>query len=409
VQETSPYNTWHRSPKDVPPATTNSASPSPANGAPQQQLQPQKRPAESHPQPALPPPTTPSGQAVAGPHVAGKPIEAGQIVARIGGEVVLAGELLWDANRILEMNAGKFPPSELENLRRELMRKQLVGRMGLADTKILYGQVRNTAPAEALDKIRENLAEPFEEEILPRLMEFTKTASRAELEAHLRKNGSSIDQQRRAFIEREIAKSWLGEQINRNPEITHADMLAYYQEHIADYTFPDRVRWEELSVRYDRVDGGQAAARQLIAEMGNEVLQHMQGRGGRPWADVAKEKSHGFTAFEGGQHDWTTRGSLKDKQVDEVLFSLPVGALSPILESPDGLSIVRVIERQKAGRTPFADTQAEIRKTLRMSEVDRQIQEYLGKLRRQTKVWTIFTGDTTAAALVPSGDEPARR
>ena len=43
---------------------------------------------------------------------------------------------------------------------------------------------------------------------------------------------------------------------------------------------------------------------------------------------------------------------------------LPIGSLSPILESETGLHIIRVVERRQAGRTPFLDVQNEIRKKM---------------------------------------------
>ena len=48
--------------------------------------------------------------------------------------------------------------------------------------------------------------------------------------------------------------------------------------------------------------------------MGNEVWQ--RGDGQRPvrgpaFAEVAKAKSDGFTAKDGGVHDWTTKGALQ--------------------------------------------------------------------------------------------------
>ena len=61
-----------------------------------------------------------------------------------------------------------------------------------------------------------------------------------------------------------------------------------------------------------------------IAHMGNEVWQRGTAGGvrGPAFAEVAKAKSDGFTAKEGGQHDWTTKGALKAAAIDQALFSL---------------------------------------------------------------------------------------
>ena len=69
-------------------------------------------------------------------------------------------------------------------------------------------------------------------------------------------------------------------------------------------------------------------------------------RMGAPFPEIARSGSDGVTASDGGARDWTTQGSLVSKKLDEALFGLPVGELSPILEDEYGLHIVRVTERE---------------------------------------------------------------
>src|SRR5206468_1856648 len=98
---------------------------------------------------------------------------------------------------------------------------------------------------------------------------------------------------------------------------------------------------------------------QLIADMGNGVLR------GTPLAEVAKVRSQGATAGKGGQWEWTAQGSLRSTVLDRAIFSLPVGAMSQIVEDDDGYHIVRVLQRKAGGRTPFLEAQVEIKKQLR--------------------------------------------
>jgi parvulin-like peptidyl-prolyl isomerase len=143
----------------------------------------------------------------------------------------------------------------------------------------------------------------------------------------------------------------------------------------------------------------------MLATMGNEVLAQ------RPFADVAREKSDGPTARDGGIFDWTSQGSLASKRLDEAVFSLPVGQLSAIIEDetslnmPDrqSLHIVRVLERIEAGQTPFLEAQVSIRQALLEERRKKASDEYLTKLRERTPVWTIFDDEPAA-----DGDANAR-
>ena len=142
--------------------------------------------------------------------------------------------------------------------------------------------------------------------------------------------------------------------------------------------------------------------------MGNEILA------GKPLADVARARSEGPTASQGGLFDWTNEGSLASKRLDEAIFSLPVGQLSAIIEdepSPNladqgALHIVRVVERKEAGRTPFLEAQVGIRETLVAERQRKATDDYLGKLRERTPVWSVFDADSGGTAQSMTASRP---
>ena len=120
---------------------------------------------------------------------------------------------------------------------------------------------------------------------------------------------------------------------------------------------------------------------------------------GAPFDQLARVHSKGPTAQKGGLRDWTSRGSLVSKKLDNALFGLPVGQLSPILEDDGKLHIIRVLERTEAGREAFVDAQVAIREKVQQKRRSKVIEEYLGKLRRETRVTTVFDEDPPEANL----------
>lgn len=330
----------------------------------------------------------PSGQAASqpGPHV--QPIPGGQIIARVGSEVILAGDILPRINEALERMGNQVPDGELERARRVLLQRELAPFIKI---KVLYLDARRKIPAENFPQVEEKLDAHFDQVFLPLMMKDTGASSRAELDEKLRKYGASLAEQKRQFMERTLASQWLRQQIQFDREISHDAMLAYYHEHLADYEFEAKARWEEIMVRFDRAPSKSAAYR-TIAELGNRVFQ------GAPFADVAKAASQGVTAAKGGQWDWTTRGALVSRTLNQALFTLPVGQLSQIIESQEGFHIIRVIERRDAGRVPFEEAQVEIRTTLQKEDVQRQQEVYLARIRKQIPVWTIFDDEPAAQA-----------
>lgn len=251
------------------------------------------------------------------------------------------------------------------------------------ESLIVYVDACRTIPDDRLPEIEKKVNDAFDQQQLPRLVKDAGVANGIEYDQLLRSRGQSLDRIRKTFFERALAQQWIQQKVVNDGEIPHAEMISWYQNHLAEYDYPAKARFEQLTVK---VTAGRprGQAWNTLAAMGNEVMQ------GKPFADVARARSEGPTAALGGAYEWTTKGSLVSKVVDEAVFTLPIGQLSAILDDESALHIVRVIERTEAGRTPFIEAQVGIRTTLQDERRKKQMDEYLATVRDRTPVWTIF-------------------
>ena len=147
-----------------------------------------------------------------------------------------------------------------------------------------------------------------------------------------------MDKEKRAFIERQIAMYWVHEQAKNEKEPSHKEMVEFYQKYAAKYEHPASVRWEQILIRFNKYPS-KADAYRALAAAGNRILN------GESFISVAMEVSDGATANHGGMQPWTIKGNLSSEVIDQALFTLPIGQLSPILEDGRSFQIVRVIER----------------------------------------------------------------
>jgi parvulin-like peptidyl-prolyl isomerase len=322
--------------------------------------------------------STPTQAASVEPGMA--PCEGAQILARVGSEIILGADLAGPVNEMIAMNKDKIPADQLELAREQLTRRLLDSRI---ETKLAYQDAKRQLPAEAVTRVEKNIADAFDREEIEKLMKRVGAASRQELDVKLQSLGSSLEIKRRAFVEQMLAQQWIRQKVKVDGEVSHEQMIGYYHEHIADFEAPARARWEELEVRFSRHPRREEAYA-LIAQLGNRVLR------GEPLAAVAKQASEGITAANGGQRDWTTRGSLVSRELDDALFGLPLNEPSQIIEDKVGLHIIRVLERKDAVRTPFTEAQVEIRKKIKDQRVESQMKAYLENLRRQVPIWTVY-------------------
>ncbi len=318
------------------------------------------------------------------PPLAYVPYERATLLARVGSDVILAGELLGAANEILGEMKDRIPPGEEERYKQMIIKQLLRRRL---EAKLIYQDAARTIPRESLDRFREELSKEFEEREVPRRLKSLGLNSRQQLEQQLQSLGSSLEQEKNAFIESVIARQWLQQRKEEKPQAVTAvdpeELLEYYRSHLPEFERPGWALWEQLMIR-KRPDRPDAVSRNLLASLGNRVLA------GEPFADVARSGSEGPTAAQGGVRERTVQGSLRSQVLDEAIFRLPVGQLSPILEDESGFHIVRVVQREDARRIPFEEAQSEIRERLRKQREQKKIVEYLDKLRREIPVWTVY-------------------
>jgi hypothetical protein len=269
------------------------------------------------------------------------------------------------------------------------------------DLKLVYQDARRTIPAENFKGLEKRVAEHFEKKVLAKRISAAGLGSRRELDEKLRSLGTSLEQQKRAFVEQAVCDIWKREKDvadpqaahGEMPEISHEEMLDYFHEHEADFQKPARALWEKLTVRVPRYSDG-AEAYAVLARMGNQVMQ------GMPMEKALQTRRAGDLEYRGGTQGWVTQGSLEvSRAMEEVVFGLPVGQLSRIFRDDGAFHIVRVLQREEFKPACFEDAQVEIREKLHELRFQEKKEAYLARLRKEIPVWTVFDDDPELAQL----------
>ncbi len=303
--------------------------------------------------------------------------EPGRTLAIVGGHPIFVSDMSLEVAQILDRFLGNAP----ESVKRE-QREQLIERLlpKYIDSKLLYVDVLAGLPAEAdLEKIFESAGEQFDENVLPVIKSQSGIESTAELDAHLRSQGSSLRMMRKSWSENELVKYITREKINVRSDVTRDELLQYYNDNKHEFETQARAKWEQVMVRFDRFSTRQEARNEL-AKLGNKIVN------GASFSAIAKNFSHDINAENGGQYDWTNKGSLVSPELDHAIFDIPLNELSDIIESKLGFHIVRVLERREAGFIPFLEAQSEIRAKLVEQKREEAFQAHLAKLHETIPV-----------------------
>jgi peptidyl-prolyl cis-trans isomerase SurA len=133
--------------------------------------------------------------------------------------------------------------------------------------------------------------------------------------------------------------------------------LSYYEAHLSDYSYPEKVNWQLLEINFAK-HGGQAKALSVL-EQAIDAL-----RRGENFGKVAKKYSDGPHAENGGQQSWTKPDSVADEKTSAMLHKLPVGEVSPVVHTTDSYRLIRLNKRKPAGRSTLAEVQETIRQKI---------------------------------------------
>lgn len=315
---------------------------------------------------------------------AGELFAASYVIAVVGEERVLVGDL-FPAEKVTAEMLGN--PEFQMHLRKSL-------KMSIQQKCLAQHFVNSQAagkPKKERDDIRSKMmsktAEIFRTKVLPEQVKKSKLETEAEFIKLLEEQGTSLASMMRAFAEQVWADQALREGVKEKPTVFLDEMQDYYDQHPDQWKRPARAKFRIMSAVFSKYSNREAAY-QAIVEMWNQVYF-----GGAPFEAVAKKLSTGFSADEGGNFDWTRRGALKSSSIDETVFSIPVRALSQVIEDSEGFHVVEVLERQNAYEMTFPQAQGEIKESILKTKKTTLENDYKKKVQDLTPIWTRWPQD----------------
>ncbi len=137
----------------------------------------------------------------------------------------------------------------------------------------------------------------------------------------------------------------------------------------------------------DRYNNDQVHLKMISAPMVTKTMQAMetlrkQLANGGDFTALAKEHSDDSAATNGGDRGWMKRSDLR-KGLADIIFSLKVGIISPVLEDLDHYRILTVIERKTGAPTPLVEVKERIIFQLKAAAMEQKIQQWIVDARKE--------------------------
>jgi len=166
-----------------------------------------------------------------------------------------------------------------------------------------------------------------------------------------------------------LIKKLVAVDVNANIRVSDDEAEDYFNERRNDYKVESRVRVAQIVVS-DQVTAKEAEAR-LNA--------------GEDFPKVATEMSIAPEAVSGGDLGFITR-QIMPEPLDDTIFKLPVNKISPIVQSPYGFHIFKVLEIQSAKIRNFADMKEEVIAEIRAQKEDAAFTTWLEALKMKAVI-----------------------
>jgi len=155
-----------------------------------------------------------------------------------------------------------------------------------------------------------------------------------------------------------------------SPQLPLSELREYYESHLPDF----EVKQEELKAEHillvvapDASPGEEQKALDRLAEIRREI------EAGKPFAEAAREYSEDrVTNEKGGDLGWFGRRNYSPgREISDVAFEMPVGAISEPIRTSRGYHIIHVLDRQPERVRPFDEVEEQIRATLARQRLQR--------------------------------------
>jgi peptidyl-prolyl cis-trans isomerase C len=147
------------------------------------------------------------------------------------------------------------------------------------------------------------------------------------------------------------------------------DILEYYEQNKNSFTEKEQVHVYNILVETE--------------EEAQNILEQL--KTGGDFSEIAKEKSNGPSAAQGGDLGYLSKGTIIP-EIEEVVFSLEVEELSEIVKTDFGFHILKITEKKPETVKVLEEVKEEILQTLLATKQQEAFENLLEELKSKVEI-----------------------
>jgi len=215
-------------------------------------------------------------------------------------------------------------------------------------------------------------------------------------EKSLEAQGRTLADVRKQLRRQAIIGAYIDSDVREKiPDPTRAELYEAFESMRESMRRPGRRSMALIDIRTNNFlpDGVESPTREQSDEARAKARSEAQTaldevRSGMAFADVAKRRSHGLHAIDGGKWGWITAEAVRDRFLPAVatMDKLSEGQVSDIVVVPDGFFIVCCDEVQEAFEPDFVTAQPLIHRRIANQRHNRAIGQEVSRLRVEANI-----------------------
>jgi peptidyl-prolyl cis-trans isomerase C len=222
-----------------------------------------------------------------------------------------------------------------------------------------------------------------------RLAQFKKRFSNdADYKASLKTMNLS-ENQIKSDIERSLAiEKFVLDKFMDKVSVPEKEIKEYYESHAHLFNQPEQVRASHILIKVDSkaTESEQAEALKKI-----KAVQEKQKKG-EDFAQLAKTYSEGPSSSKGGDIGYFIRGQMAPP-FEEAAFKMKPGEVSDVVKTRFGYHLIKVTDKKPATKVTYEDMKERIAQFLKREKVQKEVKEFVDKLRKDAKVEILLKDD----------------
>ena len=166
--------------------------------------------------------------------------------------------------------------------------------------------------------------------------------------------------------------------IRGNITVGDSEIKRYYQEHRERFAFPEEYHLSQIIIKPHSSDG--------LADALTKARRAMDDlKRGEKFEDVALQYSDGTNSLHGGRLGLVRQGELWPA-LEQAVARLVPGGISDILESPEGVHIIRMDDKKPKQFRPYEAVRREIQELVYQQKSEDMYQSWLVDLKNKAYI-----------------------